>query len=191
MNRTLFALSLSIVLAACGDNERPPLDYTNPPAGGALRLVKNGATTGKEVVLDLVVGDHPLTGYAVGFDLPVNPRAVRLGTFEPGHALEAGTEPTAAKAALPATGPLANMLVTAQSQKASGPGAVATDTVLAPGTVLYTVHLQLVGGAAAGVVFDGTASDFVLPSGGMRDRSGTTVVEAKDVSIGKLEVVKN
>jgi hypothetical protein len=41
---------------------------------------------------------------------------------------------------------------------------------------------------ADGVVFDGTAADFHLPSGGMRDRSGTTVVEATDVAIGKLEV---
>ena len=45
-------------------------------------------------------------------------------------------------------------------------------------------------GAPIGVVFDGTASGFVLPSGGMRNRAGMTVVEAKDVAIGRLEVTQ-
>jgi hypothetical protein len=38
------------------------------------------------------------------------------------------------------------------------------------------------------VVFDGTAAGFVLPSGGMRDRTGSAVVEPADVAIGKLVV---
>jgi len=80
--------------------------------------------------------------------------------------------------------------VTALSQKAAGTGAVATDTQVAAGTVLYTIELDLIVHAPSGVVFDGTASDFVLPSGGMRDRLGTTVVDAKDVAIGKLELLK-
>jgi hypothetical protein len=37
-------------------------------------------------------------------------------------------------------------------------------------------------------VFDGTADDFVLPSGGMRSRAGTTVVAADEVAIGTLEL---
>ncbi len=192
MNRSSLVLALTITLglAACGDNDSPPLGYTDPDAG-ALRLVKNyDQTTVDELALDLVVGSSPLTGYSVGFDLPIPGRQVRLAGFDPGHALEAGRAPVAARAALPARGPLADVLVTAQSQKAGGEGAVPTDTTLAPGAVLYTIHLARAHGAPVGVVFDGTASDFVLPSGGMRNRAGETVVEAKDVAIGKLEILR-
>jgi hypothetical protein len=114
---------------------------------------------------------------------------VTFGGFTPGTALQPGSAPVAAQALVPASGPLAGMLVAAQSQKATGPGAVPTDTALAPGSVLFTVKLELVPGAAPGVVFDGTAAGFVLPSGGLRDRAGLTVVEAKDVAIGKLSVI--
>lgn len=71
---------------------------------------------------------------------------------------------------------------------ASGAGAVTGDAALAPGTVLFTVRLELASGATAGVVFDGTSAGFTLPSGGLRNRAGTTVVEAGQVGIGKLEV---
>jgi hypothetical protein len=176
--------------AACGDNEGGPLRYSNPAEGGKLRLIhsKVKPTSTDVVVLDFVVGDQPLTGYSVGFDLPADHRMVRLTDFTPGTALDPGSSPPAAKAALPATGPLADMLVTGLSQKASGPGAVAVDTTLSPGSVLYTIRLQMVGSAPDGVVFDGSDPDFHLPSGGMRDRTGTTVVEPGDVAIGKLEV---
>jgi hypothetical protein len=186
--RSLLLLSV-LVAAACGDNENPGLHYSNPD-GGKLRLVKNKTVPALEnqVVLDLVVGDQPLTGYSVGFNLPVGHDLVRLVEFVPGTALDPGTSPPAAHARLPVEGPLADTLVTGLSQKASGGGAVATDTTLAPKSVLYTLRIQMAATAPNGVVFDGTASDFHLPSGGMRDRSGTTVVEATDVAIGKLEI---
>lgn len=175
---------------ACGDNVAAPIAYTDP-GPGKLRLVHDTATTRSPlttVVLDLVVGDQPLTGYSVGFDLPLDDTKVTLAGFTPGTALAPGDAPLAALAQLPATGPLAHQLVTAQSQKASGPGAVATDTELAPGTVLFTIALDLVKGAPSGVIFDGTAAGFTLPSGGMRTRTGTTVVAPADVAIGRLEV---
>lgn len=186
--RSLLVLTLLASAAGCGDNERPMFDYANPK-GGALRLIKSKTRPASEteVVLDLVVGDQPLTGYSAGFDLPIGP-GVRLVDFVPGTALDPGTSPPATSAVLPAKGPLADTLVTAISQKASGPGAVATDTTLAPGTVLYTIRLQVTGAAPDGVLVDGTSADFHLPSGGMRDRGGTTVVEANAVAIGKLEV---
>ncbi len=175
-------------LAACGDNTLPPLRYTDPGAG-KLRLIQ-GPSVGQgpqtSVVLELVVGDAPLTGYSVGFDLPLDDTQVALGPFTAGTALAPGTAPVAALGTLSGTGPLAHQLVTAQSQKASGGGAVATNATLAPGTVLYAVQLDLRTGATGGVVFDGTAPDFVLRSGGMRDRAGTTVVSAADVAIGTL-----
>jgi hypothetical protein len=179
------SLVLLLALAACGDNQPAPLTYKNPPAGGKLRLVKNAATTADSVVLDLVVGKDPLTGYSVGFDLPLDDARVSLAGFTPGTALDPGPAPIAAMAALPVDGPLAHMLVTAQSQKATAHDGNAT---LAPGPVVYTLTLDLVQHAPGGVVFDGTATGFTLPSGGMRDRTGNAVVEPAEIAIGKLVV---
>ena len=41
-------------------------------------------------------------------------------------------------------------------------------------------------GAKSGIVFDGTKAGFVLPSGGLRNRAGLTVVDPSGVAIGKL-----
>ena len=192
MKAVIASILFALLASACGDNLSAPgpLAYTDPGAG-KLRLVKDPASTGWEMVLDLVVGDAPQTGYSVGFDLPLTPGDVQLGAFTPGTALSAGTAPVAALASIPDHGPLANQLVTGQSQKASGAGAVATDTTLAPGTILYSIHLAPIVGARAGIVFDGGASGFVLTSAGLRDRKGNTVVDAKDVAIGKLELVRD
>jgi hypothetical protein len=198
--------TLALALAACGggkdggggddgtgsgsDNGPPqPLDYTDPAPGGALRLVENrAASTPTSVALDLIVGDSALTGYSTGINLPLAPGLVKLSAFRPGTALPAGAAPAAAQALVPTSGPLAGVLVAAQSQKASGEGAVPTDTKLDPGAVLLSLQLDLVDGAAPGAVFDGTAPGFALPSGGLRDRAGLTVVEPKDVALGKLAV---
>ena len=186
MNRLALVL---FALAACGDNLQPPLQYTDPAAHtGKLRLVRDARTSTKYVILDLVVGDAPLTGYSVGFNLPIDDTRVTLGAFTPATALDPGADPVAAKAVLPQEGPLAHMLVTGLSQKAAGAGAKTTDSDLKPGTKLYSIQLDLTQSATDGVVFDGTASGFVLPSGGMRDRMGNTVVAPADVAIGKLEV---
>jgi hypothetical protein len=174
---------LGVALAGCDGLH---LRYRDPDAG-ALRLIRNPASDARSAVLDFVVGDAPLTGYAAGFDLALDAHKVELGRFTPGPGLDPGAAPIAAGAALPRTGPLAGMLVTALSQKASGAGAVADDTLLMPGTVLFTVQLELIYGAP-GVVFDGTAPGFVLRSGGLRNKAGLTVVEADDVGIGALEV---
>ncbi len=188
------ALGVSLAsLAGCGDNLSPPgpLSYTDPGAG-KLRLIKDKAqNSGYEITLDLVVGDTAQTGYSVGFDLPVAPNEIALAAFEPGSVLSPGSAPAAAMGSIPSKGPLAGQLVTAQSQKAAGTGAVTTDTQLAPGAVLYQIVIDPAVGAKAGVVFDGTASGFVLASGGLRDRKGNTVVDAKDVAIGKLELTRD
>ena len=174
-----------------GSDPPPPglqLVYTDPPAG-ALRLIHDPAsTTARAIVLALVVGGQPLTGYAAGFDLPLDATRVALDSFTPGTGLAPGQPPLAAQAVIPDHGPLAGMLVTAQSQKASGAGAVVGDTALPPATVLYTIRLALTAGATAGTVFDGSGAGFALPSGGLRNRAGTAVVEAGQVGIGKLEV---
>jgi hypothetical protein len=168
------------------------LAYTDPPPGGKLRLIQHTVSDGT-ALLDLVVGAQPLTGYSVGFNLPVDTTRVVLDAqapLTPGSGLSPGFAPMAARAILPTSGPLGGMLVAAQSQKASGNGAIPGDTQLPPGTLLYSLKLNLVQGGAPGIAFDGTTATFVLPSGGMRDKSGTQVVNAAEVAVGKLEVVK-
>lgn len=215
MTRGAALLSMfSIAIAACGDNQRPPSSAPPPgdaptaadapsadapevhgpflayrdPVAGALRLIRNAASTPTTIVLDLVVGDTALTGYSTGFDLPLAPDKVTLADFAPGAALSAGTEPVAAKALIRANDrPGRDLLVAGQSQKASGLGAVTTDTLLPPTTVLYTIRLTVRDPFVPGVVFDGTAADFVLPSGGLRNKLGQTIVEPGGVGIGKLE----
>lgn len=186
MNRWISLCALAAAAPACNDGP-PGLAYTDPPAGGALRLVKNASSTPRAMVLDLVVGDAALTGYSAGFDLPLDATKVRLGPFTPGKALDPGTAPTAAGAAIPSDGPLRGALVVGLSQKATGTGAIATDTALPPGTVLLTVELDAIEPFRAGVVFDGTARSFALPSGGLRNRAGMAVVDASQVKIGKLD----
>jgi hypothetical protein len=184
MNRLILLCALAAAVAACGD---PELAYTDP-TGGALRLIKNPMSNAKAVVLEFVVGDAALTGYSTGFDLPLDTSKVKLAASMPGTVLSPGSAPVAASAAMPSDGPLRGTLVVGLSQKATGTGAVATDTVLPPGTVLYTVELDAVAHPDGGVVFDGTANNFVLPSGGLRNRAGVVVVDASHVKIGKLEL---
>jgi hypothetical protein len=163
------------------------LVYTDP-TGGKLRLIKNSASTATSAVLDFVVGSGGQTGYASGFNLPLDDTKVKLSGMTPGTALNPGSAPAAANAVLPTSGPLKGVLVAAQSQKASGTGAVTGDTALAAGAVIYTITLDLLDTSAPGVVFDGTASGFVLKSGGLLNKTGTAVVAPADVQLGKLEV---
>ena len=134
MNRNRAILGL-FLLAACGDNlPGAPIVYTDP-SGGLLRLVKDPSSSQNHMLLDLVVGDQSLTGFSVGFDLPLDTTKVTLAGFTPGTALDAGPVPLAAQAVIPSSGPLKDMLVTGQSEKANR--ASAADAVLPPATVLY------------------------------------------------------
>lgn len=188
MNRWISLCALAAAAPACGDSGPSGLSYTDPPGGGALRLVKNPASTTKAIVLDFVVGNAALTGYSTGFDVPLDASKVTLGKFTPGNALDPGSAPAAAGAKIPSQGPLRSVLVVGLSQKVAGTGAVATDTALPPGTVLLTVELDAVEPLQGGVVFDGTAQGFALLSGGLRNKAGMAVVDASQVKIGKLEL---
>jgi len=192
VTRTGWQIAVGLAaVCGCGGGNEPQvgteLVYTDPDAG-VLRLMHDRGTHGSAVVLTFLVGDQPLSGYATGFNLPIAPGEVALGGFTPGTGLDPGLPPLAAKAVIPTQGPLAGMLVAAQSQKASGAGAVFGDTALAPRTVLFTVRLELALGATTGTVFDGAVPDFALPSGGLRNLAGTAVVSGGQVGIGKLEV---
>jgi len=174
--------AFNITSAAAG------LVYTNPATGGKIRLVKNAASTSTTVVLDLVA-EVPLTGFQVGFNLPLNTARVQANATlqTPGTALPAGSAPIAAKAIIPATGPLANVLVSGQSQKAAGAGAAPANSSVPAGAVFYQLRLDLKAGATAGVVFDGAALG-PLFAGNMRDRAGTDVAVSTDFKIGRLDV---
>lgn len=187
MNRLGFLILVTLA-GACGDDSKGTLVYVDPPKGGALRLVRDKASKADKAILDFVVGDQPLVGYATGFDLPLDATKVTLANFTTATALDPGSAPAAASAAIPTDGPLAANLVVALSQKANGTGAVPSDASLAPGTQLLQIELDRATPIKSGVVFDGTAKDFALPSGGLRDRAGNTVVDETGVSIGKLEI---
>jgi hypothetical protein len=171
-----------VCLFACGDNTHiGPLVYQPTRKVGALNLLPDPASTGSKMIFDLVVGDHPLTGFSTGFDLPIDATKVTIGAFTPGTALDPGTPP-AAGAAIGSSGELANQLVVALSQKAT---TTPTDTMLPPGTQLLQIELDVVEPHVPGLVFEGSN----MTSAGLRDRSGTTVVDTPDVVTGSLVVV--
>jgi hypothetical protein len=160
------------------------------PSQGDLRLVRNASSTYTQLVLDLVAV-RELTGFGVGFNLPVDVSRALLATegFVPGAALPPGRNPMAAKAGLPTSGPLQGMLVTAQSQKADGAGSVPIDSTIPAGTVLYTVKLDLAPGATPGTVFDGLNAPIPTFNGVLRTRAGVDVVSRNGFGIGRLVVI--
>lgn len=178
----------ALTLTACGGGDDSRFSYSGPD-GGALRLVKKSASE-DSITLDFVVGSTAKNGYSTGLTLPVDASLVTLSDFKPGTALDPGSAPAAAAGQLVEAGPLAGSLVLGVSQKAAGEGAVDGNVELAPGTVLFSITLQVKEGATEGVVFDGTASGFLLPSGGLRDRVGLMTVPVTGVEIGRLELKK-
>jgi hypothetical protein len=163
------------------------LVYTEPTTG-TLRLVRNPASTDGLLVLDLVAFED-VTGFGVGFNLPVDAARVRLAAngFVPGTALNLGAAPHAAKATQATTGPLAGIITSAASQKAGGAGGVSTDAAVPAGSVLYSLRLELVPGASPGTAIDGAALGAAF-NGAMRTRDGTDVVGRNGFGIGTLRV---
>ncbi|XXF79957.1 hypothetical protein P2318_09465 [Myxococcaceae bacterium GXIMD 01537] len=162
--------------------------YAPPPPGGKIALVHNPGSTDTVVRLDLVA-QVDLTGYSVGMNLPVDTHLVWPDGHQlsPGGALPAGQAPVAAFSKLPWDGPLKDVLLTGQSQKAAGEGAVPDDSFIPAGSVFYTVQLSMAPSATTGVVFDGAArgSRFLAL---LRDKLGNDVVSSDEFAIGRLEV---
>jgi hypothetical protein len=162
------------------------LVYVDPPTGGKLALVR-GAGADEEVIrLDLVAREE-LTAYSVGFNLPLDATRVKLRDFIPGTALPPGALPAAAGALIPGQGPLAGVLVVAQTQKANASGAVLNDSKIGKGQVLLSVRLERVAGAAPGLVFDG-ATPGPKFRGLLRSKLGTDVIKSQELVIGRLEL---
>jgi hypothetical protein len=163
------------------------LAYVDPPPGGKVRLVRDPSSTAQHIVFRLEA-EASMQGYTVGFDLPMSGPMVTIVDFTPGTVLPAGANPTAAKAVIPNAGPLANALVIGQSQKASGDGAVATDSPIAPGDALFTFALEPdPQSPSVGVVFDGNVHTGRF-SAGVRNLAGSDVASAFDFRIGRLEL---
>jgi len=164
-----------------------PAFYYVPPMTGKIRLLPNLAqSTPTLAVLDLTAMVD-LTGYYVGFNVAIDATKVApdASLMTPGTVLNPGTNPPAVAAAIPTAGPLANALVTGISQKASGNGAVTTDTMIPAGSVFYTIKLPLKPGATGGTIMDGTVAKNVIRAG-LRNKVGTEVVGVADFGIGKL-----
>ncbi|WP_164011676.1 beta strand repeat-containing protein [Pyxidicoccus trucidator] len=164
------------------------LAYTDP-ASGRIRLMRNTSSTDTRLVLDVVAAEE-LSGYGVGFNLPVDTTKVRLAaqdSITAGAILSVGASVPAVAVGLPTSGPLSGVLTSGISQKASGSGAVATDTTIPAGSVLYQLSLELAPGAEAGVVFDGAnlGSRF---KGLLRNKLGDDVVGSAGFGIGRLEI---
>ncbi|QSQ20953.1 hypothetical protein JY651_37900 [Pyxidicoccus parkwayensis] len=159
------------------------------PAAGRIRLMRNPASTNTQLVLDVVAAEA-VNGYGVGFNLPLDATKVRLAAQEgitAGAILSVGASAPAMAVALPLSGPLAGVLTSGISQKSAGSGAVATDTAIPVGSVLYQLRLTLAPGAEPGVVFDGAnlGSGF---KGLLRNKLGDDVVGSSGFGIGRLEI---
>lgn len=174
--------------SAAFDVVQPRLVYTDPPEGGTIRVVRNAASTDSVVVLDVVAAEA-FTGYAVGFTLPADPRTVVAGSplISNVGGLNPGTSPAAFGAALPTTGRMAGFLTAGISQKASGAGAVTTDTAVAAGTVLFTLRLEMAQSPLFKEAFDGATLGHRFEAA-IRNRAGDDVVPGLNFRFGRLAV---
>lgn len=169
---------------------RPVFAYA-APVGGRVALRLSPASTDTVAVLDLVAV-QPFAAYSAALNLPIDASRAGAGAplFVEGDALALGSGVIAAGAALPASGPLAGVVVSGASQKAGGSGAAPTNASVAAGAVLYSLRLEASPLATAGVVFDGAslAGDRRFRAA-VRDRLGTEVIAARDFAVGRLEIV--
>ncbi|HZN92642.1 MAG TPA: Ig-like domain-containing protein [Myxococcales bacterium] len=171
---------------------RPRLAYSAPTAPGAkVRLVRDDANSTDTSILLVLQASASFSGYSIGMDLPLDVAKIVPGTtvFTPGTVFPPGQPPSvqAYGGRIPASGPLAGVLVTGQSQRPTGAGAVTGDTAVTAGAIFYTFRLNMPAIPNFGVVFDG-ANLGPRFRAAVRDRQGTEVVAASEFGIGKLEV---
>jgi len=165
------------------------LVYTDPAGGGKIRLVRDGSSTPTTAVLKLVSAQN-LSGFSVGFDLPLSAGKVRANAapITAGDALNPGAAPQPFNALIPLSGPLANVLVSVLSQKAAGAGSVGADAAIPAGKTFYTIKLDLQPGATPGTVFNGAALGPKFRAA-LMNKSGEDTARQSDFAIGTLEVL--
>jgi len=171
------------------------LSYTDPPAGGKLRLVVASGSGSAHLQLDLVVGAAALTGTGVAMNLPLNESVaftpstgLLLPASPPLNPDPAASGVQTLGAALPTAGPLANILTFGLAQKKQS--AAEGDVTLAAGALLCSIKLDISGTPAAGAVFTGTA----LPAGfraALIAHTKAVVAGTGDFAIGTLAVSGN
>jgi hypothetical protein len=164
-----------------------PAFYYVPPTSGKIQLLPNLTQSTPTLAVLELTAMVDLTGYFVGFNVAIDATklAPDASLMTAGTVLNPGTNPPAVAAAIPTTGPLANALVTGISQKATGNGAVAADTMIPAGSVFYTIKLPLKPGATGGTIMDGSVAKNKIRAG-LRNKVGTEVVGVADFGIGKL-----
>jgi hypothetical protein len=184
------ATANTVVTATTIAPESPQLVYTDPPAGGKIRLVRDAQRSTSSALALKLVANADLTGYFVGFNLPVASGKVQLGSpaiSAERDALDPGQSPQALGAVIPTNGLLANVLVTGMSQKAAGAGAAPNDARILSGQIFYTIWLRPSGNAAPGVVFSGNALGHRFRAA-LRDRLGNEIASQSDFAIGTLAI---
>jgi hypothetical protein len=182
---TLAGLSALLLLAACsggggGSSSGPTyattLSYTNPTSG-AFQLVKDSASSGGNLVLDLVcTNGTPVAGVSFSFNVDttkVTWTSTTAGSISGGTALSLGAAPQAVAVKVTNTGgATSNDLQGAVSQKGGGSPIATTAT-----TVLAKVSMSLKGSVAPGAItpfadsgkatyLDGTGAHAVVVSVG-------------------------
>ena len=178
---TLAGLSALLLLTACsggggGGSSSPAsatsLTYTNPTSG-RFQLVKDSASSGGNLVLDLVCTDGtPVAGVSFSFTVDTNMAtwtSTTAASVSSGTALNLGSVPQAASAKI-SGGELSG----AVSQKGGGSPITPTAT-----TVLAKVSLSLKSGVAPGAI---TMHD----SGKGAFMAGTTVTNNVLITVGQL-----
>jgi len=161
------------------------LVYISPSTiTAALALVPDTAVSNAGHLVLNLVAVAPLTGYSAGFNIPADSTRVTVMQIAKGNSLNPGNAPAAIAAALPGTGPLANVLTSGVSQKAAGAGSVAGNATVAVGQILYTLVLRPTS-TVPGTVFDGS-----LPGvrAAVRDSDGIEVLTQADFAIGRLDL---
>jgi hypothetical protein len=186
--------TLSLVLAACSSSSSPSqshgarLVYTDPPAGGSLRLVRNPNSTDARLLLDLVVGDQALRGFGVAINLPAPASSVQLpasGLTVNTALLDPGNAPKTAVAQQLTQGPAAGLLTLGVARKRAA--RTDGDVALPAKATLLTVELGLAAQAAAGTVFD--AGDPRIHAT-LIAQDGSPVARTTQFAIGSLAVAQ-
>jgi hypothetical protein len=167
------------------------LVYADPPAStNGVRLVQNTVTsTATRLVLELRVGPQAVQAFGAALNLPFDITRAQLSATAPftpnASAIDPGTGPTLAVANVPASGPLQNALVlgVARKKQFQSDG----DLTLAANTLIFTLALDAVPNAPAGVVFDGTHPGAKFDAGLVK-ADGTRSVNRDTFAIGTLSV---
>ena len=186
----------------------PGIDYTDPPtsviAGKPIVLLRNSTSTPTHLIIDVKTGGASIAAaFALAMNLPLSHTLATFSAGSAGIVIPAGAPlvpgavgssgTTAAGAVGPVGGPLVDILTVGVARRklsvADG------DVSLPANTLLFSLGFDLVPGAAAGTLFDGTSGKLAAPAKlavllKERDPSGVlkVAVPSSGFAVGKLYV---